>query len=102
MFDVKKLLTDVFDPQAGEVVTFAVDLPHDDVPDHQGWSARRMMAERWRSAMEEIAAERAFTVRPILSFEASGALASTLSTPFIFLRISTSSALGSAVSTSMM
>jgi leucyl aminopeptidase (aminopeptidase T) len=73
MFDVKKLLTDVFDPQPGEIVTFAVDLPRDDVPDHEGWSARRLMAERWRSAMSEIASERDFTVRPILSFEASGA-----------------------------
>ena len=48
MFDVKKLLIDVFDPQPGEVVTFAVDLPRDDVPDHEGWSARRAMADRWR------------------------------------------------------
>ena len=38
MLDVKKLLIDVFDPQPGEVVTFAVDLPRDDVPDHEGWS----------------------------------------------------------------
>jgi hypothetical protein len=73
MFDVKKLLIDVFDPQPGEVVTFAVDLPRDDVPDHEGWSARRAMADRWRGAMEELAAERDFSVRPILSFEASGA-----------------------------
>ncbi len=73
MFDVKKLLLDVFDPQPGEVVTFAVDLPRDDVPDNEGWSARRAMAERWRGAMVEIASERNFEVRPILSFEATGA-----------------------------
>jgi hypothetical protein len=73
MLDVKKLLIDVFDPQPGEVVTFAVDLPRDDVPDHDGWSARRSMAERWRGAMVELASERDFNVRPILSFEASGA-----------------------------
>jgi leucyl aminopeptidase (aminopeptidase T) len=73
MFDVKKLLTDVFDPQTGEVVTFAVDTPRDDVPDHEKWSARRAMAERWREAMSELAAERDFSVQPILSFEATGA-----------------------------
>jgi leucyl aminopeptidase (aminopeptidase T) len=73
MFDVKKLLMDVFDPQPGEVVTFAVDLPRDDVPDHEGWAARREMAERWRAAMSELAAERNFSVQPILGFEATGA-----------------------------
>jgi leucyl aminopeptidase (aminopeptidase T) len=73
MVDVKKLLTDVFDPQPGEVVTFAVDLPRDGVPDNEEWSARRAMAERWRSAMAELASERDFSVQPILSFQASGA-----------------------------
>jgi leucyl aminopeptidase (aminopeptidase T) len=73
MLDVKKLLVDVFDPQPDEVVTFAVDLPRAGVPDHEGWSARRAMAERWRGAMAELASERDFSVRPMLSFEASGA-----------------------------
>jgi leucyl aminopeptidase (aminopeptidase T) len=73
MFDVKKLLTDVFDPQPGETVTFAVDLPHGEIADHESWSARREMAERWRSAMAEIAAERGFAVQPMLFFDATGA-----------------------------
>jgi leucyl aminopeptidase (aminopeptidase T) len=73
MLDVKKLLIDVFDPQPGEVVTFVVDLPTDEVPDHEGWKARRVMAERWREAMAELAAERDFTVQPMLSFAATGA-----------------------------
>ena len=73
MLDIKKLLQDVFDPQAGEVVTFAVDLPGDRAPDHEGWRARRAMADRWREAMLELATERDFTVRPILSFAATGA-----------------------------
>jgi len=73
MFDVKKLLKDVFDPQPGEVVTFALDLPRDGVPDHEAWAARRAMAGRWREAMVELAAERDFTVRPILTFAATGA-----------------------------
>ena len=73
MFDVKKLLLDVFDPQPGEIITFAIDLPRGDVPDHERWSARRAMAERWHGAMTEIASERNFEVRPILSYEATGA-----------------------------
>ncbi len=73
MLDVKKLLVDVFDPQPGEVVTFAVDLPHEEIADHEGWSARRGMAERWRGAMVELGGERDFTVQPLLSFPATGA-----------------------------
>ncbi len=73
MFDVKKLLTDVFDPQPGEVVTFVVDLPGEGVSDHEAWSSRRAMAERWRGAMTELGAERGFEVRPMLTFEATGA-----------------------------
>jgi len=73
MLDIKKLLIDVFDPQPGEVVTFAVDLPRDDVPDDEGWVARRAMAGRWRDVMVELAAERQFTVSPILGFPATGA-----------------------------
>ena len=73
MLDVKKLLTDVFDPQPEEVVTFAVDLPRDDVPDNEAWSARRLMAERWRAVMAELALERGFEVRPLLTFDATGA-----------------------------
>lgn len=73
MLDVKKLLLDVFDPQSGEVVTFAIDRPRSGVSDHEGWAARREMAERWRTAMAEIATERGFEVRPMLSFDATGA-----------------------------
>jgi leucyl aminopeptidase (aminopeptidase T) len=73
MLDVKKLLIDVFDPQPGEVVTFAVDLPRDGAPDNESWVARRAMAERWREAMIDLAAERDFTVQPILTYAATGA-----------------------------
>ena len=33
MFDLRKLLVDVFDPQPDEVVTVAVDEPREGVPD---------------------------------------------------------------------
>jgi len=73
MLDLEKLFTDVFDPQPGEVVTFAVDLPREGIADHEGWRARRAMAVRWREAMLRLAAARGFEVRPLLSYAATGA-----------------------------
>ena len=63
MLDVKKLLEDVFDPQEGEKVTVMVDLPHGAVAENDGWQARRGMAERWRGALIELAAERGRAAR---------------------------------------
>jgi leucyl aminopeptidase (aminopeptidase T) len=73
MLDVKKLLTDVFDPQPDEVVTVAVDLPHGEIADNEAWVARRAMAARWHGAMAELASERGFTLQPILNYPATGA-----------------------------
>ena len=73
MFDVKTLLIDVFDPQSGEVAAVIVDVPHGDVVDTDAWQARREMAERWRTALRELGAEREFEVRPMLTFHATGA-----------------------------
>lgn len=73
MLDVKKLMTDVFDPQPGEVAAVMVDMPHEGIPDTAAWQSRREMAERWRSALAELGRERGFEVLPILSFPATGA-----------------------------
>lgn len=73
MFDVTRLLVDVFDPQEGEVVTVMVDLPHDEISDNPQWQERRQMAEEWREALARLGAERRFTVNPMLSFPATGA-----------------------------
>lgn len=73
MFDVKKLLVDVFDPQEGEKVTVVVDLPTDTVPDDAKWQARRAMAERWRGVLVELGQERGFSVNELLQFKATGA-----------------------------
>ena len=73
MFDLNKLLIDVFDPQAGELVAVVVDEPTDAVPDHEGWQARRNMAAEWREALIKLGAERGFDVRPLVSFPATGA-----------------------------
>jgi len=73
MFDLNKLLIDVFDPQPGELVAVVVDEPTDAVPDDDGWRARRKMAEDWRQALVELGAARGFKVRPTVAFPATGA-----------------------------
>jgi hypothetical protein len=73
MFDLNKLLIDVFDPQPGELVAVVVDEPTDRVPDNDGWKARREMAADWREAFVALGAERGFEVRPLVSFAATGA-----------------------------
>lgn len=73
MLDLDKLLKDVFDPQPGEKVTVAVDVPHGTIEDNEGWQARRGMAARWREAMVKIGQERGFDVTPMLSYPATGA-----------------------------
>lgn len=73
MFDVTRLLTDVFDPQPGEIAAVVVDLPHEGIPDTAAWAARREMAERWRAALAELGRERGFQVLPLVTYPATGA-----------------------------
>ena len=49
-FDLKRLLTDVFQTQPGEIVLVACDLPHGDLADLATWRDRRAMAAEWRAA----------------------------------------------------
>ena len=72
MFDLKKLLVDVFDPQEGEKVTVMVDVPREGVADDEGWKARRLMAAEWRDTLEELGADRGFSVNSLLEFPATG------------------------------
>ncbi len=72
MLDLKKLIVDVFDPQPDEIATVMVDVPHDDIADNDAWQARREMATRWRAVLAELAAERGFSVTPLLEFPATG------------------------------
>lgn len=73
MLDLRRLMTDVFDPQPGETAAVMVDLPREGIPDTAAWSARRDMAERWRSALVELGRERGFQVLPLLTYPATGA-----------------------------
>ncbi len=71
-FDLKKLLVNVFDPQAGEVVLTACDLPAAEGQDNPAWRERREMAVEWREAFEEIGKDRGFESRPLFSYRATG------------------------------
>lgn len=73
MFDLEKLLVDVFQPQAGEKVVVVVDEPTGQVKDHEDWRSRREMAEEWREALESLGGEVGFSVEPLLVFPATGA-----------------------------
>ena len=71
-FDLMKLLTDVFDPQAGELVTVACDVPHGAGDDTPAWRDRRLMAIEWHRAFEALGRGRGFTTNPLLSYTATG------------------------------
>jgi leucyl aminopeptidase (aminopeptidase T) len=73
MFEVEKLLIDVFDPQRDEVAMVVVDTPHGEVADTDAWRSRREMAERWHAALVDLGAKRGFRVKPLLQYPATGA-----------------------------
>lgn len=72
-FDLKKLLVDVFDPQPGETVVVACDLPTAVSPDQNLWCDRREMAREWREAFAALGEERRFSTLPLLTYAATGA-----------------------------
>lgn len=72
MLNLRKLFTDVFDPEPGETAAVFVDLPHGEIEDTDAWRERRAMAERWHAALSEFGAEQQFDVLPLVSFEATG------------------------------
>ena len=72
-FDLKRLLTGVFETQPGETVVVACDMPHDAITDHASWRERREMAAEWRTAFEELGQKQGFTTLPLLEYPATGA-----------------------------
>ncbi|HEY3448084.1 MAG TPA: hypothetical protein VGK67_17135 [Myxococcales bacterium] len=73
VFDLEKLLVDVFQPQAGEVVLVACDVPHGSVADKDKWADRRKMAAEWRDAFQRLGQRVGFETRPLMTFLATGA-----------------------------
>jgi leucyl aminopeptidase (aminopeptidase T) len=72
-FNLRSLLITVFDPQGGETVLVACDIPHAGVADTPQWRDRRDMALEWREAFESLGRERGFETRPLLTYAATGA-----------------------------
>ena len=72
-FDLMKLLADVFDPQAGELVTVVCDVPPTAGLDNAAWRERRAMAAEWQRAFTALGRGRNFTTNPILTYRATGA-----------------------------
>lgn len=72
-FDLIKLLTDVFDPQEGEVVVVGCDTPRSAGEDRPAWKERRAMAVEWHRTFSALGKGRRFTTRPLLTFPATGA-----------------------------
>lgn len=72
-FDLVKLLTDVFEPEAGEVVVVACDTPTERAADTPAWQERREMAKEWRRAFEALGRGRRFSTLPLLTYRATGA-----------------------------
>jgi hypothetical protein len=72
-FDLKRLLTGVFEVQPGEAVVVACDVPHHELADHAAWKERREMAEEWRAAFEALGRIGEFATLPLLEYPATGA-----------------------------
>ena len=72
MLNLRKLFSDVFDPQPGEIAAVLIDLPHGKIQDNGAWRERRAMAERWHAALVQVGAEQHFDVLPLVAFAATG------------------------------
>ena len=72
-FDIIRLLTEVFDPERGEVVTVACDTPRTAGEDSPAWRERRTMAGEWRMAFAALGQGRGFVTNPLLVYPATGA-----------------------------
>ncbi len=72
-FDLAKLLIDVFEPEAGEVVTVACDVPDSPAKDSPAWAERREMAQEWQLAFAALGQGRGFAVNPLLRYPATWA-----------------------------
>ncbi len=72
-FKLQDLLVNVFDPQAGETVLVACDIPHGAVADNPQWQDRRALAQEWCDAFESLGRRLGFTTKPLLIYPATGA-----------------------------
>jgi hypothetical protein len=73
VFDLEKLLVDVFAPQPGEKVLVIVDLPGEEIKDTGMWADRREMAKEWHAAFQQLEDSLKINVLPLLFYAATGA-----------------------------
>jgi len=78
-FDLKRLLTGVFEVERGEEVVVACDVPHGSLADSPAWRERREMAAEWRAAFDSLAVDGGFAVLPLLEYPATGVHGADLS-----------------------
>jgi hypothetical protein len=71
-FDLKRLLTGVFEVQPGEEVVVACDVPHGALTDTAAWQERREMAAEWRAAFDALGSKGGFTTLLLLEYPATG------------------------------
>ena len=69
LFNLPKLIRDVFDPQPGERALFLADVPKTPEDDSPDWRDRRAMADEWRTAFAEYGVD----CPPVLLYPATGA-----------------------------
>lgn len=70
---LQRLLASVFDPEAGERVVVACDIPRCEAEDNPAWADRRAWAEEWRQAFAQLGQERGFFTLPLLTYPATSA-----------------------------
>ena len=73
-FQLRKLLTDVFQPDSAETVLVMVDTPTLLAPDNADWKERRAMAAEWRAEFQSLGLQ----TFPLLRYAATGASNSDL------------------------
>lgn len=72
VFDLERLLVDVFEVEAGEKVVVACDLPTASNADRGAWKERREMAAQWRDALAKLGSSNGFETLPMLTYGATG------------------------------
>ncbi|MCK4891765.1 MAG: hypothetical protein KAS78_03800 [Candidatus Pacebacteria bacterium] len=73
MFDLGKLVINVFNPQKGEKMLIMCDVPHMEIPTNENWEKRRLMANDWKTKLSEISEKHNFeVVEDLLLYKATG------------------------------
>lgn len=78
LFDLGRLIDNVFAPEPGERVVVACDFPKRPEEDTPQWLDRRAWAQEWQQAFAALGKARAFATLPLLTYQATGAHGASL------------------------